>query len=513
MTQLIDASALRSVYNQTQTSVTSRVETDDLCAAVCARVGRKAFLQYPPQYRNIEPLRAALAHWDSVVAVQLKNAAVIAALASNDLGARIPLDATSSILVIPTVELLCRVSKTQSAVLISNPGVLLVWDDSLDGVVKFARRIQAHLQSLMHASDVVDPLPYLGGLPFLSAIPQEGTSADGSLLTAPLMHDGPRFTYREPSFHLWPTSQPKAPTTPDLRFALKSMTLHGSPFSSSASSSSMSSSPWTPERTVCLADISPPPAELDLELYQLDQSDEKRQAVPSLPPSSAVSTTPARSVGRKSKRPEVDDDDDTQNDEDEDEYLPGPSVRVARGPPPRKRATRRPSSVHSSPTAAPALGPVPLPDVEPSPALTSVPPQPPVASSSKASRASSSTPALPPPPAKARRGRRKAAPKRMPKIPCSGCSNTFTRDKDRQRHWDVSCVGNPDKKTMRCPGCQDTRCWRDDSLRRHMDKRHGMRLEDWEGLSVQPGEAGAEAEADSAHGEEDIEVDDAEEER
>ncbi|TFY60156.1 hypothetical protein EVG20_g7528, partial [Dentipellis fragilis] len=335
MERSIDIAALRFIYNETQASVTSRVETDDLCAAVCARVGPKAFLQYPPQYRNVEPLRVALVHWDSVIAVQLKNAAVIAALASNDLGARIHLDATTDILIIPTIELLCRIPKTQSAVLISNPGVLLVWDDSLDGVVKLSRRIQTHLQSAMHANDVVDPLPYLGGLPSLSAIPQEGMPSDESLLTAPLTHGVSPFTYREPSFQLWPNHLPKASATPDLRFALKRMALHGSPFSSSTSSSSMSSSPWTPERTICLADISPPPAETELDCFKNDPHSMHTPGYISdhalllgtspPPPSSTVSITPSRSVGQKFKRLEVDEEEDTQNDDDEDEYLPAPT--------------------------------------------------------------------------------------------------------------------------------------------------------------------------------------------
>lgn len=175
----------------------------------------------------------------------------------------------------------------------------------------------------------------------------------------------------------------------------------------------------------------------------------------------------ARILGKTKRGLSADDDDDDYVSDlrVKDETVGGDTsfpITGTRNVPSVHMSKRRRSITQATSTSAPALFPVPLPNVEPGANYDGVSndesptAQPPTASVPAAAPSLS-----PPPPASTstpRRARRRTGTgagraTRAKRTPCKFCGKTFSRVQDMQRHTSASCEASPDKTGVQCPEC------------------------------------------------------------
>ncbi|CCM00464.1 uncharacterized protein FIBRA_02497 [Fibroporia radiculosa] len=145
---------LHHIFKQTQGDAWFRPNEDNLSAGVALRVDNgPEFRVFPYENLALEPFEAAVSALNPAVAVKVRSAAVHAALSEVGPDDRsIYVDANTRIQIIETMMDLPTADKEQSAAFIRDERVMVIWSDSIDGIIPTSKEFEERLIKLLWRS-------------------------------------------------------------------------------------------------------------------------------------------------------------------------------------------------------------------------------------------------------------------------------------------------------------------------------------------------------------------------
>ncbi|EIW76066.1 hypothetical protein CONPUDRAFT_158837 [Coniophora puteana RWD-64-598 SS2] len=144
---------LHYIFKQTQGDAWFRPNEENLSCGVCLRIDDGSFRVFPYENAALEPFEVAVSQLNPAVAVKVRSAAVHACLSEGGPEDKsIYVDSDTRIQILDSMIYLPHAEKEQSAAFIRDERVLIVWSETLEGIIPTARDFEDRLIRLLWRS-------------------------------------------------------------------------------------------------------------------------------------------------------------------------------------------------------------------------------------------------------------------------------------------------------------------------------------------------------------------------